>query len=192
MIFKEIDPKKLNINKHELSARMSAPCDLEDGIFAKLYAELLLIAKPAYVAGRVELTEQNGGITGGKFNSRSKALVKLCQGCSSCIAFVATLGMGVDRLIFKRAQISKAEAFMIDAISDALIEALCDLAEEELGQGVMTNGRFSPGYSDIELSIGAELVALTTADKVLGIKLTESGLMVPKKSVNALIPIKDV
>ena len=63
MIFKEIDPKKLNINKHELSARMYAPCDIEDGIFAKLYAELLLIAKPAYVAGRVELIEQNGGQT---------------------------------------------------------------------------------------------------------------------------------
>ena len=192
MIFKEADPRKLNINKHELSVRMAAPCDLEDGIFAKLYDELLLIAKPAYVAVRVELAEQNGGISIGKFNSSSKALIKLCQGCSSCIAFVATLGIGVDRLIFKRAQISKAEAFMIDAISDALVEALCDLAEEELSQGLMTNGRFSPGYSDIELSIGAELLALTTADKALGIKLTESGLMVPKKSVNALIPIKDV
>ena len=191
MIFKEIDPKKLNINKHELSARMAAPCDLEDEIFAKLYAELLLIAKPAYVAVRVELAEQNGGISIGKFNSSSKALIKLCQGCSSCIAFVATLGIGVDRLIFKRAQISKAEAFMIDAISDALVEALCDLAEEELSQGFSTNGRFSPGYSDIELSLGAELITVTTADKTLGIKLTESGLMVPKKSVNALIPIED-
>ena len=107
MIFKEADPRKLNINKHELSARMAAPCDLEDEIFAKLYDELLLIAKPAYVAVRVELAEQNGGISIGKFNSSSKALIKLCQGCSSCIAFVATLGIGVDRLIFKRAQIQQ-------------------------------------------------------------------------------------
>ena len=191
MIFKEIDPRELNINKHELSARMSAPCDLEDGIFAELYGELVSVAKPTYVAMRVELTEQNGGITVGKFHSSSKALTKLCQGCISSIALVATLGIGVDRLIFKRTQTSKAEAFIIDAMADALVEALCDLAEKEVSSGLLTNGRFSPGYSDIELLLGEELITLTAAEKVLGIKFTESGLMVPKKSVNALIPIKD-
>ena len=192
MIFKEIDPRKLNINEHELTARMSAPCDLGNGILAKLYGELVSVAKPAYVAMRVELNEQNGGVTVGNFHSSSKALAKLCAGCASSIALVATLGVGVDRLILKRALTSKAEAFMIDAIADALIEALCDHAEEDVSRGFITNGRFSPGYSDIELSLGEEIIALTTAEKALGIKLTDSGLMVPKKSVNALIPIKDV
>jgi cobalamin-dependent methionine synthase I len=76
-------------------------------------------------------------------------------------------------------------------MADALVEALCDLAEREICAGLKTRPRFSPGYGDLELSLGEELVALTDADKLLRIRMTESGLMVPKKSVNALIVIKD-
>ena len=191
MIFKAIDPKELNINSRELRARMSAPCDLENGITAKLYSELVSAAKPAYVATRVKLKRQNGEITIGKFNSESRALIKLCDDCSSVFVLVATLGVGVDRLILKKTLTSKAEAFVTDALADAMIEALCDLAEDELSSELMVKGRVSPGYSDIELSLGKELIVLTAADKTLGIKFTESGMMVPQKSVNALIAIKN-
>lgn len=191
-MFKTIDPKELKINRHELSARMSAPCDLENGTVAKLYGELLSVAKPAYVATRVKLNRHNGGVTLGNFNSESRALIKISDGCSSLIALVATLGIGVDRLILKRAQISAAETFVLDALADALIEALCDLAEDEVKSDLATSGRVSPGYSDIELSLGKELIALTGAGKTLGIKFSENGMMIPQKSVNALIAVKDV
>jgi hypothetical protein len=84
-----------------------------------------------------------------------------------------------------------AEAFIIDALADALIEAVCDAAEEEISLGLDTTGRFSPGYGDLELSLGCEILTLCDAERLLGIKMTESALMVPKKSVSAIIAIKD-
>ena len=78
------------------------------------------------------------------------------------------------------------------ALADALIEALCDFAEAEVCSGLDTSGRFSPGYADLELSLGKEIIALTDAERTLGIKLTESGLMVPKKSVNAIIAVRNL
>ena len=78
-----------------------------------------------------------------------------------------------------------------DAMADALVESLCDFAEAELCKDITAFGRFSPGYADLELSVGYELLSLCSAEKMLGIKVSESGLMIPKKSVNALIAVKD-
>ena len=191
MIYKETDPTKLRIDARELRARLSSPGGLEGAVAERLYGELLSVAKPAYVATRVELSRQNGGIALGRIVSRSEALARLTDGCSAGVALVCTLGVGVDRLILKRAQISPAEAFILDALADAMVEALCDLAESETCD-LGASPRFSPGYADIELSLGKEIIALTSAEKLLGIRFTESGLMIPKKSVNALVAIKDV
>jgi hypothetical protein len=191
MIYRNVDARDLRLDERELAARLGSPEGLSKGENAELYEMLLDVAKPAYTATRVKLNRENDGISIGNTHSRSTALMKLSEGSSSCLALVATLGVGVDRLILKSSQLSASRAFIIDAMADALVEALCDLAEREICAGLKTRPRFSPGYGDLELSLGEELVALTDADKLLGIRMTESGLMVPKKSVNALIVIKD-
>ncbi len=192
MINRNVNARELELDGRELAARLGVPYGAESGAYRELYDELIAVAKPAYAATRVKLNREMGGITIGNATSGSTALMKLFEGSSSCLALVATLGVGVDRLILKTAQLSASRAFIIDAMADALIEALCDLAEREICDGLDTRPRFSPGYGDLELSLGKELVALSGADKTLGIRMTESGLMVPKKSVNALIVIKDV
>ena len=191
MDYKSVDPRILKINENELKARLATPT-LDSCEVAELYQRLLSEAKPTYVATRVELMRENGGIQIGGMRTESRALSKFSDGASSYIAMVATLGVGVDRLILKTSKISSTDAFIIDAMADALIEALCDYAEEKLCQGLLTNGRFSPGYADLELSVGYEILSICNAEKLLGIKVSESGLMIPKKSVNALIAVKEV
>ncbi len=191
MIYRNVDARELKLDERELKARLGSPEGISKGENSELYEKLLDAAKPTYAATRVKLNRENEGISIGNTHSRSGALMKLSEGSTSCFALVATLGVGVDRLILKMAQLSASQAFVIDAMADALVEALCDLAEREICEGLETKPRFSPGYGDLELSLGKELVALTGADKLLGIRMTESGLMVPKKSVNALIVIKD-
>lgn len=191
MYYKTLDPRDLKININELCARLSAPS--VDGFdFTKLYEELIFVAQPSYVAERVELIKDGDEIIIGGSRTGSRSLIKLSEGASGYIVFAATLGIGVDRLILKRSKTSSAEAFVIDAMADALIEALCDCAEEEVCRGILTSGRFSPGYGDLELSVGREILSVCRADKTLGIKISESGLMIPKKSVNAIIAVKEV
>jgi cobalamin-dependent methionine synthase I len=127
----------------------------------------------------------------GNTASASRALAELCRDSEECILLAATLGVGVDRLVLRLASVSARDGFLADAMADALIEALCDLAEARVCEGLDTSGRFSPGYADLELSMGREILLLTDAERVLGIKLSEGGLMIPKKSVNAIIAIKN-
>lgn len=188
MIYKTVDPLSLRLDPRELSARMSIPVETEGEYFASGYKALCSAASPAYVIRRILIERDGDAIRIGRIKTESRALGKVIGEASECCLMVATLGVQVDRLILKRAEISPAEAFIIDALADAMAEALCDLAESEVSEAV--GGRFSPGYADLELEVGAEIVALTEADKRLGIRLTESGLMVPKKSVSAIIPIK--
>ena len=104
---------------------------------------------------------------------------------------VCTLGHGVDRLMAKEQHLSVTDAFAIDAMADALIESLCDEAEKRICKGLRTVPRFSPGYADLPLGVGQRIVNLLGADMRLGIRFTESGLMIPKKSVSAIVCVKD-
>lgn len=191
MDYKNIDPRILKINTNELCARLAIPlqCDFD---FSELYERLVSEAKPAYVTKRVELIRENGEIRIGGIKTSSKALWRFSSGASGYILLVATLGIGVDRLILKTSKISAKESFIIDAMADALIEALCDYAQKEVGECSSVGGRFSPGYADLELDAGYEILKACNAEKLLGIKITESGLMAPKKSVNAIIAVKEV
>ena len=187
MIFENVDPRTLVINEAELSSRLSSPIDIGD--ISGLYESILEVAKPMYAAVRVKLIREEGAILIGNERVESTALLRVLDGCDECALMVATLGVGVDRLLLKRAQMSVSEAFILDAIADALIEALCDRAQSGLGGGAASS-RFSPGYADLDLSFGRTILAMTDAQRRLGINLTESGLMVPRKSVNAIVAIR--
>lgn len=184
MLYKRIAPEELIINERELAARVGDPkITLES--FSGLYQELLSVANPAYVAERVEILKKNGEVSLGGMTYPSKSLLQFVLNEKYCYLLAATLGAGVDRLIQKRAHLSCTDAFLLDALADALIESLCDRAEYELfGRPAK---RFSPGYADLELTAGNDILRLTGAEKMLGIKLTKTGLMTPKKSVNAIV-----
>lgn len=191
MFFESVSAERLSIDMRELSVRLGTPIGTVIDGGEALMKQLALVAKPSYVAMRVKLKSEGDAICIGAGRSESKSLAKLCADSDECLILVATLGVGVDRLILKSANISPRDAFVIDAMADALIEALCDYAEARVCEGLSTTGRFSPGYGDLELSFGREILALTDAEKTLGIKLTMGGLMVPKKSVNAIIAIRN-
>ena len=190
MIFESVDPRELKIDSRELAARLGTTLDfyLEGG--AGIYESLLLAAKPMYIAKKVKLSRQNDVIYIENAKANSRALLVVCNGYDECVLLCATLGVGVDRLILKTSGTSAHDAFVMDAMADALIEALCDYAEKKCTVDYTASGRFSPGYADLDLSFGKEILILTDAERMLGIKLTESGLMLPKKSVNAIIAIK--
>ena len=105
--------------------------------------------------------------------------------------FAVTLGLAVDRLIKKKAALSAADGFVYNAVASALAEAACDLAESEITGDVDCRPRFSPGYADFSLSHQRELLAMLDAEHRIGIALTDSLLMIPTKSITAVIGVKN-
>ena len=190
MIYECVDPRELKIDIREISARLGTPVGVLPKDVEEIIESVLCAAKPAYVAVHTKISRQNDRIFVENIATDSRALFEVCRESDECILVVATLGVGVDRLILRTSSISPYDSFVADAVADALIEALCDHAEEKLVAGLVTRGRFSPGYADLELSFGKEIIRLTDAERLLGIKQSDSGLMIPKKSVNAIIAIR--
>ncbi len=123
---------------------------------------------------------------------RSQGLAKCMEKCKRVIAFAATVGPKIDRLIKKYELQSLRDALLLDAIGSERIEALCDAfqAEMSLEYGKLTP-RFSPGYGDLGLETQNDIFRLLSPEKSIGLTLGKGLLMSPSKSVTAFVGIID-
>jgi hypothetical protein len=126
------------------------------------------------------------------FGGGSKALQKNLDGSAYAVAFAATVGLSIDRLIAKYASVQTAKSLLFQAIGAERIEALCDLFCEDIkaqagAKGYFSRPRFSPGYGDFPLQAQTALMQALDASRKIGLSLTESLLMTPTKSVTAVV-----
>lgn len=106
--------------------------------------------------------------------------------------FVVTLGLGVDRTLRLLASCDPLGQVVYDAAASAAVERLADAVEAWLRARIRERGlhpswRFSPGYGDLPLSVQPRLLAAVDATRLCGVTLTDSYLMVPTKSVSAIV-----
>ena len=132
----------------------------------------------------------------GFVNVESKELASNLEGCTETVIFGATIGIYTDRQIQKEQILSPVRALIYQAVGAAAVEAVCDDFNEWIRQKEKEKGRdicprFSPGYGDVSLSIQKNIVQELSLAKLAGITLTDSLLMIPEKSVTAIIGIKN-
>ncbi|MCI8949740.1 MAG: Vitamin B12 dependent methionine synthase activation subunit [Lachnospiraceae bacterium] len=133
-------------------------------------------------------------VDGGCFHVKSRHLSRSLKDCDQVIVFAATLGTGADHLIQRYNKIQVSRAVVLQAASAAMIEDYCNrictsmkTALEQEKQYLRP--RFSPGYGDFPLECQPNLLDALEAGKRIGIKLTDSYLMMPSKSVTAVMGI---
>lgn len=119
----------------------------------------------------------------------------LLSDCERVVLLAATLGNGLE-LSIRRAQIrDMSRAVVLDCCGSAAIEAVCDAAEREIqhavGEGIYLTDRFSPGYGDLPILIQDEFVRLVDAPRRIGLTVTGTHILTPRKSVTALIGLAD-
>lgn len=132
----------------------------------------------------------------GFVNVESKELASNLEGCTETVIFGATIGIYTDRQIQKEQILSPVRALIYQAVGAAAVEAVCDDFNEWIRQKEKEKGRdicprFSPGYGDVSLSIQKSIFQELSLAKLAGITLTDSLLMIPEKSVTAIIGIKN-
>ncbi len=118
---------------------------------------------------------------------------RLC-GAKYVVLFAATVGVGIDRLAARYAQLAPTQALLLQGLGAERVESLCDAFCREVNEGCapygMTAGtRFSPGYAELPLEAQRTLVRLLDTHRKIGLALTDGLLLSPTKSVTALIPI---
>ena len=124
----------------------------------------------------------------------ASALRRHLSGCESVILFAATIGLGIDRLIARYSRLSPARALLFQALGAERIECLCDVFCADMRQRLAQNGkhltkRFSPGYGNLPLTLQTDIFRALDCPRTIGLSLTDSLLMMPSKSVTALIGV---
>lgn len=156
--------------------------------------EASLTCRACLVRAAVAAAPGGDGVRLGALEVRSAGLARHLEGCAEAVAFVATVGGGVDRLLAKYGRLSAARAAAVQAAGAVAIEAwcdrLCDGWAQEAGPGMALRPRFSPGYGGWALEEGQRgLFAWLEPGKRIGVGLTDGCLMVPSKSVSAVAGI---
>ncbi|MBQ7986803.1 MAG: Vitamin B12 dependent methionine synthase activation subunit [Clostridia bacterium] len=153
-----------------------------------LTEELKKELSPKVCYDKYPVIRDDEDISFGVVKTNSKDLKKNLKGCDEVLIFVATIGVGVDRIIGKYANVSPLDAVICQAIGASLIEEVCDIFCAKLGDGLKP--RYSPGYGDFPVENQKEIFGMLDVPRKIGVTLTESMQMVPTKSVSALVGIK--
>lgn len=114
---------------------------------------------------------------------------------SEIFIFAATIGLDYDRLVQRSRISSMAKASFLNAIGAAAVEDVCDRLNDELKKLAAREGkelcpRYSPGYGDFSLENQKGIFNLLSPSKYTGLTLKDNMIMVPEKSVTAVIGIK--
>lgn len=123
---------------------------------------------------------------------KSRDLSQHLEGCQQGFLFASTLGVGVDSLV-KRYSITNVPMLpVVQAVAAAYIEHYTDIAQKELEDYAEQNKmylrpRYSPGYGDFQLENQRIVFNMLEISKKIGVTLTENFLMVPFKSITAII-----
>lgn len=118
---------------------------------------------------------------------------RMLADCPQAAVLVCTLGAEFDRWMKQLSLRDMARAVMLDALSSAYVESACDTAEDAIRArfpGKHLTDRFSPGYGDLPLAVQPTLLTLAGANRI-GVTLTDAMLMLPQKSVTAVVGVAD-
>ncbi len=189
----------MTINRKEALRYMGIRGEVTDealnGMIDECISEVSDAAEPRHVLRCFELEITGDNIVrAGGISMPSANLSRNLRGCESVYFMAATLGNGIDRILsrYTRLWISKAAVFQ--AVAAAAIEGYCNDCQNELsaklaGSGLYLRPRFSPGYGDLPLSVQQDFLGVLNASRTVGIVLSPGGVMIPEKSVTAVMGV---
>ncbi|HZK00732.1 MAG TPA: methionine synthase [Tissierellaceae bacterium] len=114
----------------------------------------------------------------------------------SCILLAVSLGHEIDKTIRYYEKVSMSKALILDACSSAAIEEVCDRVNDELEALVSKDkktltSRYSPGYGDLPIAMQNDFLEILETKKTIGLSVTSSSILIPRKSVTAILGIID-
>ena len=157
------------------------PADADtDEMIRGIGGEMLRTLTPKCVYKRYDIKVLENAVELDGWRIESIKLSRHLRGCKAAYLFAANMARGT----------------VAHSVANALIEDYCDemqaqIAEKEAATGLFLKPRYSPGYGDFALESQKEIFARLECAKRIGLTLTDTMLMVPFKSVTAVIGVTD-
>jgi hypothetical protein len=154
--------------------------------------ELKRVATPRSVFRLFPVTFGEDGVQLGNLTVEGQDLRQHIRGCKEAVLFAATLGIQTDILLERYSHIDMSKAAVLQTASAAMIESYCDevekkISEQAAGRGFFLRPRYSPGYGDFPIRLQKDILNTLDCPKRIGLSMTESFMLVPTKSVTAVI-----
>lgn len=165
-----------------------------DALLDAVIKETLGLIRPMVVGIEDGLSIQDKTTVFQGISMESKGLARHLKHSQKAVLLAATLGRPVERAIEIYELTDLTRALLMDACASVAVEVLCDMLSRDLArhynkEDLKTTRRFSPGYSDLPLSLQPELLRILEADKRIGVTTSDTCLLRPRKSVTAFIGI---
>ncbi|MGO4988602.1 methionine synthase [Gallicola sp. Sow4_E12] len=187
-----------NINRNEVLKYLNYQgSEIPPEIDALIDASLDEVSEKSTAKYTYSVFELEGtALKGTNFTLPGEDIKVLLKDCKSVILMGATLGLSIDRLIHMTEFRDLSKSIVLDSCASAAIEAVCneinkDLIVEYRKKGFYLTDRFSPGYGDMPLSFQRDFSKILNLSKNIGVNLSSTDLMIPRKSVTAIIGIAD-
>lgn len=180
------------VNIYEALRYMGADKSTDERLLSLVKAiasELFEICRPLACYTEIEVNVDGDLLNLGFARVKSDALAKNLKGCKKAVIFAATLGVDFDRFLNLKQITSPTEALVLDAVGSAAIEGVCDAAQNIVKEHFTCNirPRFSPGYGDFDISFQKNIIEILNTKKNIGLAVSDSLMMIPTKSVTAVI-----
>lgn len=152
-------------------------------------------ANKQFVVSCVNCRVEENGVWLDTHFVQSRNLANHLETCEEALLFAATLGAAVDRLLRRDTVTQPSLAAIEQAAAAALIEAYSDDVCRSLETQQTQNGvfhfrpRYSPGYGDFSLEEQTYLLQILQTNKRIGLTHTDACMLVPSKSITAVIGI---
>ena len=142
----------------------------------------------------IEVTDNGISVIGTSLTLTGNDITQHLRGCERCALMCATLSVGTDSVIRAYESAEMEKAVIADCLASAAIEQVCDIAEREIQAAVGDfhyTWRFSPGYGDLPLELQRRFIEVLQAQKRIGVTVTDSLILIPRKSVTAVMGISE-
>lgn len=121
---------------------------------------------------------------------------RLLSDCSEAALMALTLGAPLEKRLMREEVTNMQNAYIMDVCASQAVEDASDAFVKSLGAKLRSAGRYltnrySPGYGDYPLSVQKTLLEYLNAARTIGLTLTPTDLMVPRKSITAVMGISD-
>ncbi len=190
-----LNPSLLKVDKEETRryAGLRAGTSFPEEILAKACNEALLLAKPQAVWNVYPYIFSTAAVVGRTTHILTGGnIADHLAGAEQVAVLAVTIGKALEEEVSRLFAVGEYTAgLLLDAAGSAAVEQAADAANaivtvHAARRGFSTRSRFSPGYGDWPLTDQPALVALANGERI-GLSVTESCLLVPRKSVTAII-----
>ena len=152
--------------------------------------------RPAYVYRETPLYIEADGVHFEGIDAvfTGNDIKKHLNGCERAVLLAATVSAEADKLIRQTSVVGMAETLAVDCLCSSAIEQVCDKAEQEIfsvNPAKFRTWRFSAGYGDLPINLQKDLIIALNAQRRIGLTVTDNFLLIPSKSVTAIIGISD-